>query len=249
VPFAGPLHLGTVDAISGAFKPVKGSPFQAGSSPLSVSVDPIGRFAYVSTNGSSATDPPAVWAYTIDPSSGALPPVRTGPFGAGALPIAINVDPSGQFVYEASFGSNTIVGYRIDATTGALNALPSSPTTAGTGTAPDAISFDPSGKFLYAANQTSGNISAFNVNPITGALKAVAGSPFVVGASPSTTGPSTVTVDPSGRFLYGAGYFSGAVAVASINPTTGALLSNVPGSPSVFAGGVSDGFAVWGTTQ
>ncbi len=47
----------TIDATSGALKPVAGSPFAAGSGPISIAVDPTGKFAYVA-NISPAVFPP-----------------------------------------------------------------------------------------------------------------------------------------------------------------------------------------------
>jgi 6-phosphogluconolactonase len=257
----------TVNAITGALAAVPGSPFKSGNSPLSISVDPSGRFAYVSSKGSSTSDPPVVWGYTIDPTSGVLAPVTGGPFAAGAIPISITVDPSGRFAYEGAYGANTIVGYSINANTGALSMLPSGPIASGAG--PYAVTLDPSGKFLYSANQTSGDVWAYKVDPGTGALTNIGA--FTAGSSPSsiTVDPSgrfvyvgylppsptipsgvsafainastgeltpvsgtpfslgtsalSISIEPTGRFFYGAGYYSSTIAAAGIDPTTGAL--------------------------
>ena len=58
------------------------------------------------------------------------------------------------------------------------------------------------GRFLYAANSygpvgTSGTVSGYDINAITGALTAIGGSPF--GAE---TGPISIAVDPSDKFVY-----------------------------------------------
>ncbi len=67
----------TIDAASGALKPMAGSPFTTGTYPDGVAVDPKGKFAYVANNGSDN-----VWAYSIDSTSGALKPVKGSPFAA-----------------------------------------------------------------------------------------------------------------------------------------------------------------------
>jgi 6-phosphogluconolactonase (cycloisomerase 2 family) len=74
------------------------------------------------------------------------------------------------------------------------------------------------------SNRAAG-VSAFAINGYTGALTPAAGSPFSLGI----TLPS-ISIHPSGRFLYGAGYTSNSVAAATVNITTGAL-SPLSGSP------------------
>jgi len=50
-----------IDRSTGALSAVPGSPFATGASPAFVAVDPLGKFAYV-TSFSSGT----IWAYSID---------------------------------------------------------------------------------------------------------------------------------------------------------------------------------------
>src|SRR5712692_5008509 len=73
----------TIDSTTGVLSPVPGSPFAAGSEPLSVAVDPSGKFAYV-VNGNVI--PGSVSAYTIDSATGALSPITGSPFAAGGEP-------------------------------------------------------------------------------------------------------------------------------------------------------------------
>jgi 6-phosphogluconolactonase (cycloisomerase 2 family) len=70
-----------------------------------------------------------VATYSITPASGALTLLSTA--GAGALPIDLVADPSGQFVYAANYNSNDISAYVVDAGTGALTPVSGSPFAAG----------------------------------------------------------------------------------------------------------------------
>ena len=115
IPTTFPLY--TIDATSGAMKNVKGSPFAAGATPVYVTIEPTGRFAYVPNVGSND-----ISAYTINATSGALTPVTGSPFKAGVGPYALAVGPSGKFAYVANYGSNTVAAYAIDAASGALQA-------------------------------------------------------------------------------------------------------------------------------
>jgi 6-phosphogluconolactonase len=123
--------------------------------------------------------------------------------------------------YVADYASNAISVHSIDPTTGALTQQAVFPTPS-----PISIVVTPSGNYAYVANYLSqGTVSAFSINPTTGALTTVAGSPFVAGSS-----PYSVTLAPSGRFLYAANLGSNDISAFSLDPNTGAL-TPVPGSP------------------
>jgi DNA-binding beta-propeller fold protein YncE len=64
--------------------PIPGSPFAAGLSPITVTVDPSGQFAYVTNRDSNN-----ISGYTISVSSGALTPIPDSPFPAGVTPIEV----------------------------------------------------------------------------------------------------------------------------------------------------------------
>ncbi len=141
--------------------------------------------------------------------------------GSGAADLAIT--PKGNFIYAAHYGSSTISGFAINATTGALTAVPGSPFPAGPNCSTDWV--HPSGKFLYGEN-FDGSISAYSINPTTGSLTQINGSPF---PGPPFGGNSSMRGTPNGHFLY-VGPDTGGVGAFSINQTTGALTA-VTGSP------------------
>src|SRR4051812_8817147 len=216
----------TIDGSSGALSEVAGSPFAAGVGPVSVDVDPTGRFAFVANGGSNNfTDTISVFA--VDASTGALTSVGSTPAGRSSL-RSMAVDPSGKFVYTTSGGSRTasfeVDGFAIDGTTGALSPVPGNPFFAGTN--PSFVTVDPSAKFAYVTNQASADVSSFAINTTTGALTST-------GRAASGGAPLSVVVHPSGRFVYVAG--SG-ISVYTIDGTTGAL-TEIPGSPFAAANG------------
>jgi 6-phosphogluconolactonase (cycloisomerase 2 family)/environmental stress-induced protein Ves len=211
----------------------------AGTKPISIALDPLGKFAYVANNGDSI-NPSTVSAYAINASTGALTEVSGSPFGAGFNPYSVSVDPTGKFVYVANDGSNSVSAYTINSGTGVLTQINcgGGAGCVGAGFAagqnPRSVSIDPSGKFLYVANKTTSDVSAYAINAGTGALTQVTGSPFATGG----TGARSLTVDPSGKFLYVANDSSGNVSAFTINSGTGALTA-VGGSPFASGSGVS----------
>lgn len=131
------------------------------------------------------------------------------------------------YIYVPNYGSNNVLGYRHDFTTGATTAIPGSPFASG---ANDRwVAANAAGTFLYVTNETDNTISAYTIDSATGALTEVAGSPYATG-----TTPVSVTLNPAGTFAYVANSNSGTVSAYSINQTSGAL-TPVPGSP--FAAG------------
>src|SRR3984893_11333721 len=167
----------TIDPTTGALTAITGSPFATGGLPLSVAVDPSGKFAYVANYSDNN-----VSGYTINPATGALTPIIGSPFPAGTNPGLVAVDPSGKFAYVANSSDNNVSGYTINSATGALTAIAGSPFLAGSG--PFSVAVDPSGKFAYVANSSDNTVSGYTIAPATGALTTITGSPFPAGISP-----------------------------------------------------------------
>ena len=181
--------------------------------PLSVVVDPSGKFAYV-PNGDGIT-PNHVAIYTINTTTGALTSV--GEAAVDGVANAVAVDPSSKFAYVATpsftFGSpGNVSMYTIDATTGALT----STGTIAAGADPAAVVVDPTGNFAYVADATSNDVLMYTINATSGVLTSI-------GTIATGTGPVFVAVDPSGKFAYVADIGSNDVAMYTINATTGAL--------------------------
>jgi DNA-binding beta-propeller fold protein YncE len=215
VPDLGNISAYTINGATGALTAVPGSPFPAGFLSHSVTIDSTGHFAYVANAGSNN-----VSAYTIDGTTGALTAIPGSPFPAGSGPASVAVDPAGHFAYVANCGSfcvgdglndpGNISAYIIDATTGALTAVPGSPFPAGY--YPDSVAVLPSGRFLYVTNCGNGcagdgafldlgSVSAYSIDATTGALTAVPGSPFPAGYIPMGVA-ATVGATLSGNSQY-----------------------------------------------
>jgi DNA-binding beta-propeller fold protein YncE len=168
----------TIDATSGALTLIPGSPFAAGSSPGTVAVHALGRFAYVASL--DFTGVASIWVYTINADSGALTPIPGSPFAVELATLEISVDPVGKFAYTANYLDGSISGYTINAATGALTPISGSPFAIG-GTR---LVVDPSGKFAYHPNGDN-TVSGYTINASTGALTLIPGSPFAAGSNPA----------------------------------------------------------------
>jgi len=132
----------SINGTTGALTEISGSPFAAGKTPVAITVNPAGTFAYVANQftgyeGHNGT----ISAYRINATTGALTEIPGSPFTAGIEPTSIAVDTAGTLAYvtnQGNFGGNgSISAYRIDAATGALKPVAGRPFM--TGTRPDSI--------------------------------------------------------------------------------------------------------------
>jgi 6-phosphogluconolactonase (cycloisomerase 2 family) len=208
-----------INSSTGALTAVSGSPFAAGTSPISVTADPSGRFVYVANQGSLN-----ISAFAIDASTGALSPLGDSPVPTGttdAAPVSVTVDPTGQFVYVAnsSIVNGSISAFTIDPGTGELTAVAHSPFADGYN--PVSVAVEASGRFALVTNgdavPDSGGqyeMSSFAINATTGAL--------TPGNYSRNLGAGTfaLTTDPLGQFLYTTQDAVGDFLSLSFNSTT-----------------------------
>jgi 6-phosphogluconolactonase len=86
-------------------------------------------------------------------------------------PVALIVDPTGDFLYVANQGSNNISTYSITSGTGIPVAVTDSPFSSET--EPDFLAADPKGKYLFVGNQTGNSgVQAFGTS--SGSLNSIA---------------------------------------------------------------------------
>jgi 6-phosphogluconolactonase (cycloisomerase 2 family) len=219
----------TVDSVTGALTELGGSPFGAGSTPISVKGTPNGKFVYVSNWGDNT-----ISGYSVNGINGVLSPIAGSPFPTGPNPISLAVSPSGKFLYAADdnfegTGTPGVSAFAINVVTGALTEISGSPYSAGT--EPVGVILTPSGKYLYVSDSLDDTVYVFAVDA-DGTLTSVPGSPYAAGGSY----PLWMAVSPSGRFLYVPNANSDNISVYRISSISGAL-TPISGSPFVGFGG------------
>ena len=141
---AGPLFLEQKE---------QGSPFTVGGGPVSMTTDPVGRFAYVANQ--QAND---VSAFAIHTTGGALTEIKGSPYRVGKGPVSVAIHPSGKFAYILNKSSGSISYASRDQRKGSL----SKPTHIGIGKNPNAFSIDAAGKYLYVSFPISGESGSIN---------------------------------------------------------------------------------------
>ena len=109
--------------------------------------------------------------YAIDGTNGTLTAGQT----VSTLPAdysghiscsQVQIHPLGTHLYVPNRGHNSIAGFTVDPSTGALATIGQVPTEP----VPSAFSLDPAGKFVFAAGSASGNLASYSINSESGAL-------------------------------------------------------------------------------
>ena len=119
-------------------------PFKTGNEPIAVVIDPRGKYMYIPNRLDSTLS-----AYVIDLTTG-TPSAAVNVTGTqlnytDTTPVAEVIDPAlGRFVYTANVLGDSISGFKINPTTGALTATISTPYPTG-GAAPAALAAVPHG--------------------------------------------------------------------------------------------------------
>ncbi len=190
-------HLGTDQIFQFRFDARKGKlaantppilQLKAGSGPRHIVMSPDNKFAYL-LNELVAT----VTTLSLDPKTGLLTEVSSAsvlpadtklvpgaPRGAVGAPgqaprdvsndiwaSDLHVTPDGKFLYAAERTSSSIGAFSVDAATGKLTYLSSTPTEK----QPRGFRLDPRGRYMVVSGEKSDTISVYEIDGATGALK------------------------------------------------------------------------------
>jgi 6-phosphogluconolactonase len=209
------------------------------SQPGFLTVDPTGKFLYVTASDS---DGATVSMFAINQTTGVLTPTSPATVLTGGIPFQVVIAPSGKFAYvvnNLSGGEITdaVSQYTVNSTTGVLTENASYGVAAGN--APTAIAVDPTSKFAYVVNRNDNTVSMFTIDPTTGnlTLNATASNPTATIAAGIL--PFRIDFDPSGKFVYVTNEDS-AASIYTVN--SDGTLSNA-GVTGVGAGGYSTAIA------
>ena len=114
----------------------------------------------------------------LPPDSKLVPGAPRGAVGGPSAPPPRNTDndiwaadihmtPDGKFLYISERTSSTLAAFSVDAASGKLTYLSSTPTE----TQPRGFAIDPKGKYLVASGEKSDTISVYSIDQANGALK------------------------------------------------------------------------------
>ena len=215
-----------IDKITGLLTKVN-EQSAGGQGPAHISVDPKGRFAYVSNYGDGTLSVlPINKDGSLANSSDFIK--HTGSsivVGRQETPHIHSAIPSadGRFLYISDLGIDKIMIYKVN-DNGKLTPadIPFSTSTSGSG--PRHFTIHPNGKFAYSAEEISSTVASFRVNKKNGALNPIERVDMLPKAFTEKNSAADIHFSADGNFLYASNRGHESLVIYKVNPRNGKLL-------------------------
>ena len=214
-----------IDKITGLLTKVN-EQSAGGKGPAHISVDPKGRFAYVSNYGDGTLsvlpinkDGSLASASDFIKHSGSSIVVgrQEGPHIHSAIPSA-----DGRFIYVSDLGIDKIMIYKVDEK-GKLSPadVPFSISTPGSG--PRHFTIHPNGKFAYSAEEISSTVASFHVNKKNGALTPLERLNMPPKGFSERNSAADIHFSPDANFLYASNRGHESLVIYKVDSRSGKL--------------------------
>jgi 6-phosphogluconolactonase len=218
------------DAATGTLRPLNDQRSH-GADPCYVSLDPSGRYLLVAnySGGTVAVLPVAAdgrldaATCVIHHHGSSIRPEQEGPH-----PHMIRPSADGRFVLVADLGTDQVLTYRLDTSTGQLepNTQGTAVVSADPGAGPRHFAFAPGGRTLYVINELDSTVAVYDYTPERGELNArqvVSTLPDGVDGPASGNSCAHIAVSPDGRFVYGSNRGHDSIAIWEVEDANGEL--------------------------
>lgn len=204
---------------TGALTPIAGSPFPSAGQPFGLAATPNHQFLYATSFQNNQVN-----EFLISAASGVITPLTCPTVATTDVqPLKIAINPAGTLLYTIN-QVGSISGFSINATTGCLTAISTTPTD----TVGRNITIDQSGQFVYVSTG-GGGIDAFQIGA-SGTLTRLA----IAGFDSGTTTMLAVKAVPTFELLMATdGGSTNNLRTFHINTGSGVLtpiVSTTPGS-------------------
>lgn len=197
-----------------------------GVGPAHVSIDPKGRFAYVSNystgnlvvyplnNDGSLGNPSDIVQHS---GNSIIPGRQDGPHVHSIIP-----SKDGNYIYVSDLGMDKIMIYQVQKNGKLEPALvPFVQSTAGAG--PRHFVIHPNGNYAYSAEELSSTIGVFSVDKSTGALNSIDRVRMLPESFTARNSAADIHFSPDGKFLYASNRGHESLVIFNVNPEDGKL--------------------------
>ncbi len=194
-----------------------------GVHPCHITIDKTGKWIMVGNyTGGSLSVIPVLGNGTLAPPSQTIQHFGKGPNAERQEKPhvhSVNISENNKDVYVPDLGTDKVMAYRFDETTGKLIEGNSMSVTAGSG--PRHFTFSPNGKFAYVIQELTGKVTAFEYT--NGNLKMIEEVSTLPDNYVGKNSCADIHISPDGKFLYGSNRFFDTIVVFEIDQITGKL--------------------------
>jgi 6-phosphogluconolactonase len=136
---------------------------------------------------------------------------------------SFNISPDNRYAVAADLGTDQVLVYRLDATTGTIS--PNEPpfTKVSPGSGPRHFAFHPNARYAYVINELMSTVTAFSWAAAKGTLTEIQTVSTLPAGWTGVNHTAEVVVHPSGKFLYGSNRGHDSLAVFSVDAQKGTL--------------------------
>ena len=214
-----------IDRITGLLTKVN-EQSAGGKGPAHISVDPKGRFAYVSNYGDGTLsvlpinkDGSLAKASDFIKHSGSSVVVgrQEGSHIHSAIPSA-----DGRFLYVSDLGIDKIMIYKVGEN-GKLTPADVPFSISSSGSGPRHFTIHPNGKFAYSAEEISSTVASFRVNKKNGALNPIERLDMLPKGFTERNSAADIHFSPDGKFLYASNRGHESLVIYKANSRNGKL--------------------------
>lgn len=199
----------------------------AGQGPCHVSVDPKGRFVYVSNYGGGNL---AVYPIQQDGSLGTATDIIRHA-GSSVHPErqkkaymhSMIPTKDGKFVYASDLGIDKIMIYAVDQKRGKLSPASKPFVENVPGSGPRHLALHPSGNYAFSLEELTSTVASFTVDPSTGALHPLEQVDMLPEDFEGSSSAADIHISPDGKFLYASNRGHDSLVIYAIDAGTGKL--------------------------
>ncbi len=127
-------------------------------------------------------------------------------------------DPSGKYGLVCDLGTDKIVVYKYNSTTGTIDPTGIEPGVVAPGSGPRHFVFTKDGRHGYCISEMKSTITAFTFDPSTGTLKPGQVISTLPADFKGTSSCAEIALSPDGRFLYGSNRGHNSLAIFAVSP-------------------------------
>src|SRR5712671_327331 len=215
-----------IDKASGQLRFLNKQPTN-GNNSTHLTPDPSNRYIVIG-NGPGVAVFPINADGSLAPFTDMVPaPGEVGPHrnqsGAGPHPHYVSFDPSGRYLVAPDRGTDRVLIYRLDQSTGKLAANEPAFARTRRGAGPRHLAFHPSKPLAYVCDELDSTVTAYAWDSERGELKAIQVIPTVPDTFMGNNSPAEIEVAPSGNFVYVSNRGHNSIVTLSVDPASGRL--------------------------